>query len=530
MKGRGKTIINLICSIAVLVCNTAINFWLSPFIVESVGVEANGFVSLASNFVMYAQLIVTALNSMASRFIALAYVKQDYEKANLYYNSVFWGKLIIVGVLLIPAIVLICLFERMFDVPVGLVTDVKILFSFVFFNFFLSTSLPNWDCGTYVTNRLDRTYIPNVIAMILRCAFLIVALNFITTKIYIVGIAATIMTVINLLANGYNTHVLTPELKISFRRGGLICSKNAVRELVGSGIWNSLSNVGNLLLSGLDLLICNLFLGATAMGILTLAKTLPHLMQNFSSSITQVFAPEMMINYAEGKKDVLLNDINRAMKITSVLLIIPLAGIIAMSDAFFSLWVPGQDSKILSILAIICCAGYAFTSGTQILYNVFTVTNHVRMNAILMALSGVVSTGIVFILLKTTNLGIYAVAGVSVVVCWVRNMAYTIPFTAKYLGYKKTQFFPQVILCVVSTVVLSGVGILITSCFHITNWWQFIGVAALVGTSGLIINLFVFLRKEERKILFGKLVRKFKRRKAHEENTQPAQEDNQESD
>ena len=85
-----KTMINVICSLFVLATNVLISFFLSPFIVKNIGVEANGFVTLANNFVTYAQLIVSALNSMAARFIAIAYVKKDYKKANLYYNSVFW--------------------------------------------------------------------------------------------------------------------------------------------------------------------------------------------------------------------------------------------------------------------------------------------------------------------------------------------------------------------------------------------------------------------------------------------------------
>ena len=96
-----NTYINIITSVGVMVVNLFISFWLSPYIIRTIGVEANGFVSLANNFVTYANLIVTALNAMAARFITIAYIQQDYKKANMYYNSVFWGNLIIVAVLLL---------------------------------------------------------------------------------------------------------------------------------------------------------------------------------------------------------------------------------------------------------------------------------------------------------------------------------------------------------------------------------------------------------------------------------------------
>lgn len=505
--------INLVCSLGVLITNILVGFFLSPYIVKNIGVEANGFVTLANNFVTYANLIVTALNSMAARFITLEYVQKDYKKANLYYNSVFWGNLIIVAVLLLPASYFIAKLQTFIDIPADIVLDVKILFSFVFFNFFITTGMPNWDCGVYVTNRLDRQYIPTMATSVLRCAILLLTFTIFQPHVWYVGAAASIVALINLAVNGYNTAKLTPELKIRFEDGKPICSKASIRELVGSGIWNSVSSVGNLLLSGLDLIICNVFIDATAMGVIALSKTLPSYMQQFSSSITQVFAPELIINYASGDKETLLRDINRAMKITSVLLVVPLVGIIVMSRDFYALWVPSQDAKLLSQLTIITCLGYAFTSGTQILYNVFSTVNKVKPNAIMMTLSGVASTIFVFVLLRTTNLGIYAVAGCSVFTCWIRNMFYTIPYTAKYLGLKKTTFYPQVVMCFVNTAVLSVIGVTIRHFFVVENWLEFFFVAAIIGSICLAVSMMIFLTKQERSLVINKVLKKIRRRK-----------------
>ena len=76
MGKKQRTVINVVCSILVLCTNVVISFFLSPYIVKNIGVEANGFVTLANNFVTYANLIVTALNSMAARFITVEYVRK----------------------------------------------------------------------------------------------------------------------------------------------------------------------------------------------------------------------------------------------------------------------------------------------------------------------------------------------------------------------------------------------------------------------------------------------------------------------
>ncbi|MDE6470631.1 MAG: lipopolysaccharide biosynthesis protein, partial [Eubacterium sp.] len=499
----------VICSVAVLATNLIINFILSPYIVKHIGVEANGFVTLANNFVAYAQLIVTSLNSMAARFITIEYVKKDYKKANIYYNSVFWGNLIIVAVLIIPAAILIAKLENFVDVPSNILTDVKLLFSFVFFNFFLTTGVPNWQ-GAYIANRLDRTYIPQMATSIFNCLGLFTLFIFLAPHVWYVGFTSSVVTIILAIVSWYNTYKLTPELKVQINPKKMICSWKAIKELVGSGIWNSISSVGNMLLSGLDLLICNIVLGATEMGIISLSKTLPNFMQQLSASIRGAFAPELTINYAKGDKEAIFKDLNRAMKLTSVVMTIPIAGIVVLGDRFFALWVPSQDAKLLQVLSILAILGYMFTSGTQILYNVFSTVNKVKQNSIAMLISGVVSTGIVLSLVKFTDCGIYAVAGVSTFVNLCRNMIYTVPATAKYLGFKWYKFFPQVITTVVSSLLLIGIGALIKPLLPQGSWLMFFVSAAIIGLIGLVINLGIVLNKNERNYLFNIIKRKIK--------------------
>lgn len=511
MRSNRKTIINLICSISVLITNVIISFFLSPYIVKHIGVEANGFVTLANNFVMYANLIVTAINSMAARFITIEYVKKNYKKANLYYNSVFWGNLIVVAVLLLPATYLIIHLENMINVTSNLVWDVKILFSFIFFNFFITTGAPNWECGTYISNRLDRQYIPNMVVSIFRCVFLFLIFAICTPHVWYVGLSASIVTVVMLAVNGYNTHKLTPELKVGIKREKQ-CSWKIIKELVGSGIWNSISSVGNILLSGLDLIICNVTLGATQMGILSLSKLLPNYMQQLSGAIQSAFAPELTINYATGNKKAVLEDINRAMKITSIIVTVPIAIIIIMGDKFFALWVPTQDAKLLQILSILSILGYMFTSGTQILYNVFTTVNKVKTNSVAMLLSGIISTIITLLVINFTDKGIYAVAGVSTFVNLVRSMTFTVPATAKYLGFKWYQFFPQVGMTVFSSVLLIVLGYLIKPYLFIESWIQFFGSVIVLGVIGILVNIVLILNKDERAYLFEKVRSKIRTR------------------
>ena len=145
-----KLIINLLSSIIAFGINLIIGFYLSPYIVKNLGVEANGFISLANNFITYASLVTIALNSMSGRFITIAIHQSDYEKANKYYNAVFGGNLITASVLAVPAVVSVIKLEYLINIPSNLIFDVKILFSIIFINYFIYVYIYIWKFFIYL--------------------------------------------------------------------------------------------------------------------------------------------------------------------------------------------------------------------------------------------------------------------------------------------------------------------------------------------------------------------------------------------
>ena len=504
-----NTYINIVTSVGVLMVNLFISFWLSPYIIRTIGVEANGFISLANNFVTYANLIVTALNAMAARFITIAYIQKDYKKANLYYNSVFWGNLIIVAVLLFPAIYMVVKLENFIDVPVDILLDVKILFSMVFLSFFVRTGAPNYDCGTYIFNRMDLSYIPNMFTALLRCVLLVGMFAIWVPHVWYVTFGSTVLGFLTLGIAGHYTHKLTPELKVNLRNP--VCSWKANKELLGAGVWSAIAGGGAMLLNGLDLLMCNLYVGATAMGILSLSKTLPSILGQFADAITDAFAPEMTINYAKNNKEVLLKDINRAMKISAVTVTIPAAGIVVMSDVFYSLWVPTQDAKLLQALTTLAILSYMINSGIIVLHCIFAVVNRTRLSAVAMIITGGCSLLITWLMIVFTDWDIYAVAGVSSIVTICKNVFFVTPVTAVLLGYSWKQFFPCLGTTVVCSAVVIATGMLVKHILAPSTWIGFFIAASVIGVIGMFINTFLVLNKDERGYLFNKIMRKIRR-------------------
>lgn len=501
-----QTYVNIICSVGVMIINLCISFFLSPYIIRTIGIEANGFVGLANNFVTYANLIVTALNAMAARFITISYIQKDYKKANLYYNSVFWGNLIIVATLLLPSAFLVAKLECFIDIPANILLDVKIMFSLVFLSFFVRTSAPNYDCGTYITNRMDLSYLPNICTSLLRCVMLVCMFSIWIPHVWYISFITTILGLVTLGVSGHYTHKLTPELRISLKKP--VCSWKAIKELVGSGIWNAIAITGNMLMSGFDLLICNIYLGPESMGMLSLTKVFPGLLTNLAESIRGAFGPELTINYAKGDQHELYAGLRKSMKITAVVITVPAAGLIVMGDLFYALWVPGQDHRLLQILTVLTMMAYVFSSGIVPLNNVYPTANKVLYNTVGLIVSGCISLMATLLIIKFTEWDLFAVAGVSSVIMIMRDLFYNIPVASKILGLKWYAFYPQVGQSILSCTVIIGIGILVRSVVPTDSWLTFFLACGIIAILGLGANMMIILNKDERKYLIDIIKRK----------------------
>ena len=133
MKNR-QLIINMLASLFSFLVTIGINFILSPYIINTVGSEAYGFVGLANNFVSYGQLITLALNSMAGRFITIKIHQGDEESANRYFTSVIIANIFMAITLLFPSIGIILNLNKIINIPQNILLDVKI-FNRVNFNY-----------------------------------------------------------------------------------------------------------------------------------------------------------------------------------------------------------------------------------------------------------------------------------------------------------------------------------------------------------------------------------------------------------
>lgn len=494
-----QTMVNMIANAMSFAISLVISFFLSPYIVKQLGAEANGFVTLATNFVNYANLIKTALNGVGTRYIMVAYHKGDYEKASRYYSSLFFGDLFLSIVFAILSIACIWKLEHIINISENLVTDVKILFSFVFANFVFGTALTVFSSAAITKNKMYLQSIRDIQSYLIRSILLIVLFVVFEPKVFFLGLASFVPAIVVALYNIYYKSVLLPEIHIKKN----YFSFSTIKELVGQGIWNSISSLGTILMTSLDLLIANILVGEKDMGILSIAKSMPNIISGLATTMGTVFFSVITIDYAKGNIEKLISTVKQSTRLVGFITTIPLAFLISYGMEFYSLWQPTLDAKQLHILSILTIAGFIVFAGTNNVGTLFTVTLHVKERSIVTLLTGAVSIFFTLLLLKTTNLGVYAIAGVSSVVDTISMVIYVIPFGAKYIGQKKTLFLPVVFRSVTSTAVLCAVGYLLKLIIPSNSWFTLIISATVFAIVSMAVNSVIMLDKETRNIAIG---------------------------
>lgn len=492
-----QLMVNLAANILAFVVTLGISFFLSPYITKHLGAEANGFVTLANNFVSYATLVKTALNAMGSRYIIVAYHRGEIDKANRYYSSLFYGDLVIGILSLILGVSIVYYLESIINIPIKLVSDVKILFLLVFLNFSFNTVTAVFSSAPYIKNKIYLQSLRDIQCNVTRAILLIVLFTFFSAKTFFLGIATVVSGGILIAYNIYYKQKLVPELRVNKKD----FSFHTIKELVSQGVWNSISSLGTMLLSSFDLLITNLYIGANEMGVLSVAKSMPGMIAGMGSTLASVFFSEMSIDYAKDDMSALSKTVEKSCMIIGAIVTIPLAYLIVFGDDFYALWQPTLDSDRLQFLSILTCAGFILCAGCNSISTIFTITLHVKQSAISVLVSGIISTFVTLVLVSTTDLGIYAVAGVSTIVDTIRNIFYIIPTATKYIGLKKTAFYPVVLKSVSSTVVLCVLGFFIKRFFICDSWSMLFIIAAIFGIMGLIINFMIVLNKSAREEL-----------------------------
>lgn len=497
-------LINFIASIIASVLSYGISFFLTPYMVNTVGSEAYGFVSLANNMVNYAAILTIALNSVAGRFITIKIHEGKEKEANADFNSVFWADIIIALVLFSSFVPIVYKLEYLINIPENLVESVKLLFIFVFINFLITVIGNVFSVATFVKNILYLSSLGNCICAMLRVALLVFLFGVFPVNIAYIGITATVCSITLTLYNVIVTRKLLPMIRIDLH----VVSFAKIKEMFAAGIWSSVTKLSQILSDGLDLLICNLWIGPYAMGQLSISYTIPTIFSGVLCVFNSLFCPQQTYYYAKEEIENVINELKFNMKFSGFFVSILFAGVIVYGYDFFALWVPGENISMIYVLSCISIVSVLASGIMSSLGNVFLLTNNLKVNSLVWMGVGCFNAIAVVILVQFTDLGVFAIAGVSKVVSICVSITYIPIYAAICLKIPRRTFYPLIIGYVLDTMLLVIVFFFLKKLLLPADTvLRFILDCIVVGVFGSILN-YIFLLNKKEKIRMKSLYKK----------------------
>ncbi|WP_165777187.1 MATE family efflux transporter [Bifidobacterium primatium] len=503
MGEKKRLAVNMTATAVSVMVQLGVSFLLTPYIVRTLGATAYGFIPLINTIIGYTGILTAALNSMASRYIALEYNRGDLDKANTYFRSVLIANLVIAGILAVPGFLFSLFPQWIMQVPGELIQDVRLAFFFSMLSSELSLMLSVYGCVYYVKNRLEKSSVRNIESNMLRAVVLIALFAVLQPKIYYLTATMLIVAIYTNAANVYYTRKLTPELRI---RSGRFSMKS-VRELLTSGFWNSVDSLSYTLLVALGLYLANVFLGPKIGGEFSLAKTVPTVLLSMAGTLVSVFAPQLMQYYAKEQHDDFRRFLLSSLKMSAAAYALPVGFFLVFGDRFYDLWVPTQDSAHLQAMSVMILIPTLFSCSSMVLNNAFIITNKLRVPAVAFLICGIANIVLVIPLLVWTNLGIWAIILVQGVLDSLKNFLFIPWYAAKCLGYSWQSMFRPIVrgmLCIVPIIAICW-GYREFIAFH--GWGGFFVAGIACSVASLLLCGVVALDGQERTRLLGILAR-----------------------
>lgn len=474
------------------------SFIVTPILVRYVGQSLYGFVDLANTFSNYILIITSAFNTLLGRYVSLNYLKKEYNSAISYYSSITILN-IVFSVLLIIFFTVLCIFlDKIINIPVDSITNVKLLFFFIFISFSISIMFCSFDVGTFVSNRMDLAGLKSISFTVLKYSSIFFLLKYISNDIYFVGIGTLFSMLINIIINFSMKKKLLPEIRLVKESFEI----NAIKNIFVVGVWNSLGQINQLLLNGLDLLLTNYFVGSLMMSIVSIGKTIPNQIILLISTVANTFVPNMIQKYSESKIS-LKKEIILQMKLCGFICSIPILGFVIYGDCFYHLWVGDlyKNNMIdISVVSILTLLSSLFSVYIYPLYNLFSVTCKLKIPTICNLGSGMINVIIVvaYLIFFGGENSIYIIVGCSSIISIIRILLF-VPLYSSYILNVSWQFFYiPLIRGLASSVLISFLFITLKSMFIIDSWISLFFVAIVSALIGYLCSAMILFNKKDR--------------------------------
>ena len=497
---------NLAINILTFISNVIIGLWLTPYLLQHLGVIAYGLIPLAMFFSQYVGIILTAINQSINRFLLISLQTGEDTEANEIFNT----SLVIISILaFIQAMLMaIILFDItfFFDIPDNLIIDAMWLFGLTFIGFSVSLFRSVFGTSLFSYNRLDILRTIDILQNVVRVVVIVILFSYDEPSLKYVGIANLLAALSAILPTLYYFKQFTPQLKINI----YLFRKKRVSELSKMSIWVLINMVGVLLLGNIDLYLVNKLIGSQPAGEYAIIVQITTLFRTMAGMLAGVLSPVIMIYYANKEEEKLKRILILVSKLMAIVMVIPLAVAIYFSGDLISIWL-GEEFRYLENILSFSLLFLLFSIPVMPLFSVNVSYNKVKLPAILTIIFGLLNILSIYLLITFTDLGLWSVVVTKLIYEFIYNSIFMPIYVSKITKTESKSFLTIPIIAVISFLMVYMSIYSFAHLFNISSFLEIVFFSILLFAFLLPVFLYIFFSKEEKNFVVERYAVKFKK-------------------
>ncbi len=491
---RKQLIINLISNLLSLGISTLISLWLVPFMINHLGADAYGYVPLTQQLINYLTVVTIALNSMIARFFTVAMERGDKDGAEKYFNTSLYSNIMISLLLMVPLVIGTVFLDRLIKIPPHLVFDVQLSFILFGLVFVISTISSTFSVATFYTNKLYLSSVSNAASTIVRAIAILLLFYVISPMIWQVGFSSLASMIVLFALSYWIFRKILPDIKVSFRQ----FDRKKFTDITFSGLWMSLNWSGAILFLYVDLLVANRVLGPRISGEYAAVLQWSNMLRVFCGSITGVFGPAIISLYAQHKIAEMVRYTNQSVKLTGLMIALPIGLICGLAGPLLSLWI-NPEFKKYEWLLFLTVIHLSINLAVQPMFIIQTAINKVKIPAIVTLVMGAANVLLAIILAGPAGMGVYGIALAGCILLTAKNIFFTPIYNAHITGEPIFAFCKSFFQPIAASTVIAAIGIALQHFFSINSLASLFVVLCVISLFYCAVVYFVFLTADERR-------------------------------
>jgi O-antigen/teichoic acid export membrane protein len=327
---------------------TAIAFYLSPFLIHSLGKEVYGLWVLVGSLTGYMGILDMGVRSAIVKYTSSYFAKKDYkELSNIANNSITLFTIFACVILLVVTILFFFL-EDIFQIRPDMLRTSQIVFVIMGVN--LALTFPLNVFGGMISG-LQRYEITNGLSIVFAILKLVLLIIFINQGYGIIALAliTVVLTQVKYLIFFVVVKKLIPEYNFKF----LYYNREAAKKILSFSFKTFLLVVSEMAVYYSDTIIIGAFLALSTVTFYVVAWTLLDYLRKIVNRIAFVLMPAASEMDAHKKIENIKNLYKQSTKYSLLIMIPVLSVLLIMGDSFLVLWLGEEFRKSYMVLLIL---------------------------------------------------------------------------------------------------------------------------------------------------------------------------------